>query len=309
MKIAFEAKTFLKWFLMWSCDVVPWVSGWTIAFLLWIYDRLIKDIASFDIESIKLLLSLNFAKFWKKMDMNFLVSLFLWIVFAIFSLAKLVQYLLLNYPIQIYSFFVGLMIASLVILFKNIKFDSKNIYKLLLFLILWIFVWYIWTSLSIIDFKPNLFTTFFVWMVAIIAMILPWISWSYLLLMLNYYHYLIDIVANINLSKILILLVFVLWAVFGLLLFSKILNFIKNKYPNILYTVLTWIIVGSIHVLWPRKKVIKYYLNSKWQQIPLIQVKVLPLNFIDLLSFSPFFFLGLFFVLIIYKAFKTTFNK
>ncbi len=269
---------------MGTCDVIPWVSGWTIAFITWIYDRLIDAIASFKPELFKLFWQKQIKKIRNHIDWAFLLALFSGIAIAIFSLARVVKKWLKYYPSQIWSFFIWLLIASIIILFKNISLTKKNIWQILCFILAWAVLWFLGTNFPLMQTEPTLLTTFFAGAIAIIAMILPWISGSYLLLMLNHYYHLLDIVSNIgNLENIIFLGVFLLWTLVWILSFAKLLSFIKKKYSNQLYAILTGIIIGSLQMLRPWKKAIEYYQNSKWESIPLIWEKIIPTDIKEIL--------------------------
>ena len=111
---------FVKWVLMWTCDVIPWVSGWTIAFITWIYDKLIDSLYGFNLKTLKLVFKWKIKDAWNAINGWFLVALFLWIFVAVFTLAKLISFLLANYPSYVRAFFFWLVISSVIILIKSL---------------------------------------------------------------------------------------------------------------------------------------------------------------------------------------------
>ncbi len=268
---------FLKWLLMWTCDVIPWVSGWTIAFITWIYDELIDSLYAFNLKTLKLLLQWKIKKVWKEINGNFLLSVFTGIFVAIFTLAKLIHYLLHTYPSFVWAFFFGLILASAIILRKSIK-KFKIIY--LLFLMVGTLVWYYLTSLPVFNLGSGSLTMFASWAIAIIAMILPGISGSYILLILwQYQEVLWNVVAIVewNLNAIIPILIFIGWAVIGLISFAKLLHWIKSRWHDQMVIVLIWFILWSLNKIWPWKETVSTFLDRHGEMQPLIQKNILPL--------------------------------
>lgn len=269
---------FLKWVLMWSCDVIPWVSWWTIAFITWIYDKLIDSLYWFNLKTLKLVFKWKIKEAWKAINWWFLLSVFCWIVVAILTLAKLISFLLSQYPSFVWSFFFWLVLASVIILIKSLKNWFKKIY--LMWLVIWALIWLLLTSLPSIHLWNSNVALFFSWAVAIMAMILPWISGSYILLILWQYQnvlwYVVDFTSR-NRSAIIPLIIFVLWCVIWLILFSKFLHWVKAKWHDQMVVVLTWFILWSLQKIRPRKEIIQTYVDSKWVEQPLIQKNILPI--------------------------------
>lgn len=275
---------FLKGTLMWACDVVPWVSGGTIAFITWIYDKLIDSLYNFNLKTLKLILKWKFKEAWKAVNWWFLVTLFLWILVAILTLAKLISFLLSNYPSYLWAFFFGLIIASVIILIKSLKNWFKWSY--LCWLFFWIIIWFALTSLPTLNLWTGNLALFFSGAIAIMAMILPWVSGSYILVLLWQYQNIIWYVGDLtsrNRWAIVPLIVFILWCIVWLILFSKLLHWIKENRHDQMVVVLTGFIIWSLQKVWPWKETIETYLDIHWKEQPLIQNNILPSRSNDVL--------------------------
>ena len=209
--------------------------------------------------------------------------MFLWILVAVLTLAKLISFLLSNYPSYVWAFFFWLVISSVIILIKSLKHWFKWSY--LLWLLVWAAIWFVLTSLPVMNLWNGKLTLFVSWAIAIMAMILPWISWSYILLILWQYQnvlgYVIELTSR-NWSAIVPLIIFVLWCVVWLILFAKLLHWVKERWHDEMVVVLTWFIIWSLQKLWPWKKTIKYYIDSHDAKQPLIQNNVWPNFSIDI---------------------------
>lgn len=268
---------FLKWILMWACDVIPGVSWGTIAFITWIYDDLIDALYAFNMNTLRLLFKGKIKQVWKVINGNFLVLLFSGIFLAIFTLAKLINHLLFTYPSLLRAFFFGLILASAIILIRSIK-KFKVIY--LLFLVVWILIWYYLTSLPTFNLWSGNLTMFASGAIAIIAMILPGISGSYILLILWQYQEVLWNVVSIvewNFHAIIPILIFIAWAIVGIVSFAKILHWVKSKWHDQMVIVLTWFILWSLNKIWPWKETLSTFVDRHWEVQPLIQWNIIPL--------------------------------
>ena len=183
-KIREKILIYLKGMLMWACDVVPGVSGGTIAVITGIYERLIQAIKNV-VPNLKYFFTWKWKIFWKNIDGTFLLILILWIGTSFVLFANLITNAIENYPILIWSFFVGLILISAVFLWKQVKRDWKTILCLIIF---WVLAYFITaptnTPLSITSTR---WWTFICGSIAICAMILPWISGSFMLVLLWMY--------------------------------------------------------------------------------------------------------------------------
>ncbi|WP_136467233.1 DUF368 domain-containing protein [Flagellimonas onchidii] len=241
----------LKGIAMGAADAVPGVSGGTIALVSGIYEELVGTISNINIDLFKLLLKGKIKEFWQNANGNFVLALGIGILVSYVSFMKLAKYLLEHHPILIWSFFLGLIIASIWYMAKQIQ---KWTPTLVLFLIIGIGIGYFLTTLPTAEANDNLAYFFFCAAIAICAMILPGISGTFILILLGAYSTLSTAVAEFDIKK---LLVFVSGAVIGLLSFSKVLKWLLNKYHFQTFAVLTGLIIGSINQVWPWKKVLQ----------------------------------------------------
>lgn len=238
----------LKGIAMGAADVVPGVSGGTIAFITGIYEQLLDSIKSVDITALKMLGTFKFGQFWKKINGNFLGSLLLGIAISIFSLAKVMKWLLDNEPIGTWSFFFGLIIASaLLVSGKVTKWNFGTIASL----IAGIAAGYIITALSPTTTPDTWWFIMLSGAIAICAMILPGISGSFILLLLGKYYFIMTAVSELNIP---VLLLFTVGAVAGIIGFSHVLSWLLKNYHNIMVAILTGIMVGSLNKVWPWKQ-------------------------------------------------------
>ena len=239
---------FLKGMAMGAADVVPGVSGGTIAFISGIYDPLLRSINAINLSLFKTLKAEGIKGAWKSINGPFLLLLFAGIATSVVSLAKLLSTLLETQPIMLWSFFFGLILASIVLVWKPIEHSNKWSTALLSG------VGFV-SALSISLFNPlpeasSLIYLFFSGALAICAMILPGISGSFILVLLGSYPTVLNAVHERNLS---VLLVVGAGAVFGLLSFSKLLKWIFEHFKNATLTVLVGFIAGSLPKIWPWK--------------------------------------------------------
>jgi putative membrane protein len=234
---------------MGAADVVPGVSGGTIALLTGIYPRLINAITGFNIESIQFFFKGQFKKFWDAVDGNFVLPLLIGIACAFLLLAHPIKHSIEHYPILTWSFFFGLIIASAILIVHSIEDKKLSQYFWLipgLLFGLWV------GSLSSIPFPSNNIAVLIAGMLAISAMILPGISGSFILVLLGMYQILITAVADRHLPTILI---FMCGAIVGLMVFSRIIKFILNKFYNITLFFLSGLMIGSLVKVWPWKSI------------------------------------------------------
>ena len=264
------AVVMLKGIGMGAADVVPGVSGGTIAFIVGIYDELIDSIKSINIHSLKLLFTGKFIAFWKAINANFLLSLIVGIAISIFSLAKLITYLLDNEPVLVWAFFFGLVLASTWFVSKDIK--EWN-WKTILGFIAGAAIAYYITIATPAETSTNLLFIFFCGAIAICAMILPGISGSFILLLLGKYYYIME---AINKLDFVVLGVFAVGALLGITSFSRVLSYALKHFRNITLSVLTGFMLGSLNKVWPWKEVVETYVNSHGEVKPLVENNILP---------------------------------
>ena len=241
----------LKGMAMGAADVVPGVSGGTIAFIAGIYDELINSIKSINMHSLKLLFTGKIAAFWKAVNGNFLFALLLGIAISVFSLAKLITYLLLNEPVLVWSFFFGLVLASTWFVTKDIK--GWNWKTVAGFVGGAVITYYI-TVATPAETSTNLMFIFLCGAIAICAMILPGISGSFILVLLGKYFYVMEAVKTLDLV---VLGVFAFGAALGITSFSRVLSYALKNFRNITLSVLSGFMLGSLNKVWPWKEVEK----------------------------------------------------
>ena len=292
---------FLKGTAMGAADIIPGVSGGTIAFITGIYEELIDSINSFDLKLIKIFQLHGIKAVWEEINGNFLFFLFTGILISIFSLANIIVYLIDNHTIKIWSFFFGLVSASIWVVGTNIKKWNKKL--LFIFMLSSIFAFFI-TQLSPVSNVEQSWFIFFSGFIGICAMILPGISGSFILLILGSYETIIEAIKFRDFS---ILLIFGLGAIVGLLSFAKLLKFLFKKFHDIIITIMTGFLFGSIHKLWPWK--INYgdpiYINSEGK-IDYLQRNISPFSYEGepQLIFSLLFFLIGFFIIFFFELKK-----
>lgn len=263
----------LKGCAMGMADVVPGVSGGTIAFISGIYEELIDSIRSVGPQALKLLLRGRFAEFWRHINGRFLLPVLLGIATAIFSLARLMTYLLTNHPIAVWSFFFGLIVASALLVAKQIgRWNAATVAALLIGVVA---AW--WITVATPAETPN--DWWFVMLagsIAICAMILPGISGAFILLLLGKYQYIMHAVGALDIP---VIAVFVVGAAVGIVLFSHLLSWLLKHRHDVTVAVLMGFMVGSLNKVWPWKEVVETYTDSHGKLQPLVESNVLPTTY------------------------------
>ena len=262
----------LKGVAMGAADVVPGVSGGTIAFISGIYEELIASINKVNLKTFKILKKEGLNAMWRAVNGNFLVSLLIGIVVSIISLAKLIRHLLETQPILIWSFFFGLVLASIIYVAKQIT--KWNLLRILMLLLGAFGAFYITTltpQITEISY-PYIFLS---GALAICAMILPGISGSYILLLLGMYKPILDAIHE---KDIKVLGTLILGTIVGLLSFSRLLKWLFDHYQNITLATLTGFIIGSLNKIWPWKEILESeMINGKLKVLQ--EESVSPFNF------------------------------
>ena len=257
---------------MGAADVVPGVSGGTIAFISGIYEELITSINNVDPALLKIWKNEGFNSFWKKLNGNFLVALFLGIFISLFSLATLVSWLLENEPILLWSFFFGLVAASIFFVGKEIaKWNLATVIMLLLGAAIAYFI----TTLPASENASSLPYLFMSGALAVCAMILPGISGAFILVLLGSYKTILDAVHE---REIKVIVTVALGAIFGLLSFAKLLKWMFSHYKNLTLALLTGFILGSLNKIWPWKVILEAKTIGD-KIIPLKEQNISPFNF------------------------------
>ncbi|MEZ7875914.1 MAG: DUF368 domain-containing protein [Polaribacter sp.] len=264
----------LKGMAMGAADVVPGVSGGTIAFISGIYEELLESISNINFKLLKTLKSDGIKAAWKQVNGSFLLALFIGIFISIISLAKTIKWLLENEPILLWSFFFGLVLASIIYIGKQI---SKWNTKAIIILIIGAFVAYYITTLNpLVTENSSLLFMFLAGSIAICAMILPGISGAFIMVLLGAYK---PILSALNDRDYKTVATVFLGAIVGLLVFSKILKWMFTNYKNYTLAILTGFIVGSLNKIWPWKETLTWRINSHDLEVPFKQQSISPFSF------------------------------
>jgi len=262
----------LKGMAMGAADVVPGVSGGTIAFITGIYQELINTISGIDSSLIQVWRESGTKAMWRKANGSFLLALLTGILISILTLMRLTNYLLDNHPVMVWSFFFGLIVASVWFVAKQIpKWNFKIVLALIIGAALALYI----SSLPPLNVQSNNWFLFLAGALAVCAMILPGISGAFILVLLGAYKTITEAAQNLDFKTLAIVAV---GAVFGLLSFSRILKWLFNNYSNITLAVLTGFIAGSLNKIWPWKEVLE---TAKYGEkiVVIKEVSVLPSNF------------------------------
>lgn len=277
----------LKGMAMGAADVVPGVSGGTIAFISGIYQELIDTINGVSLSFFKVWKQEGFLFAWRKINGAFLISLLLGIAISILSLAKIITYLLKNESIAVWSFFFGLVVASIVFIGKQIS--QWNFKTILALILAGIVSYYITIAKPIASPDSNIFL-FFSGFTAIIAMILPGVSGAFILLLMGSYEAVMKTInqfrdglvgGDLDLlgNALLKIFIFGAGAILGLKLFSKVLHWMFEKHKAITLAILTGFMIGSLNKVWPWKLVLETRINSHGETVPFLEKSILPNHF------------------------------
>ncbi len=276
-----------KGIAMGAADVVPGVSGGTIAFISGIYEELIETIHKLDLGFFRLWKSSGFKTAWNTYNLTFLLALFSGVIVSILSLAKLITWLLTDHPILVWSFFFGLVVASILFVGKQItQWNFKTVVAIVLAAALALFI----TLAKPIGSPESSWFLFVAGFIAIIAMILPGISGAFILLLLGAYSPVINTLAQLSEGIALLnwsmignasmkLGIFALGAIIGLKVFSRTLNWMFKHYKNLTLAVLTGFMIGALNKIWPWKEVLQYRTNHKGVKVPFIEESILPASY------------------------------
>ena len=264
----------LKGMAMGAADVVPGVSGGTIAFISGIYEELLSTISNVNLSLLKTLKTSGIKAAWKQLNGSFLVALFLGIFVSIVSLAKVIKHLLESQPILLWSFFFGLVLASIIYIAKQIT--DWNFEAFLILIIGAVLAYFITTLNPLVSENSSSLFVFLAGAIAICAMILPGISGSFILVLLGAYKPVLEAINNRDFKTI---LVFMAGAVVGLLTFSRVLKWLFKNHKNLTLAVLTGFIIGSLNKIWPWKETLTWRINSRGVEVPFNQQSISPFSF------------------------------
>lgn len=282
------------YFLLWckglamgAADVVPGVSGGTIAFISGIYEELLQTIDGFSLKLLKNLKNVGFLQTWKSANASFFLVLIVGILTSVFTFAKIISSLLKENPILVWSFFFGLVLASIWMIGKQI--NSWKFLQILTLLVGAVLSYGV-TILEPSGTTESYWFLFIAGFLAIIAMILPGISGAFILVLLGAYESILNTVNNLRIalttaqgdlfwqsfSKIFIMVV---GAILGLKVFSGVLTWMFKHHKNLTLALLTGFMVGSLNKIWPWKKVISWHVNSQNETVPLLEKSISPMAY------------------------------
>jgi len=253
---------FIKGMGLGIANIIPGVSGGTMALITRIYEELIYSLKSFDNKALKLLISFDFKEFIKHVNLYFLLIVFTGSIVSVFFTANIFKFLFTNYPILIWSFFFGLIAASTYFVGKRIKkWRSLNIIILIIGLSIAILLSFIPPANE----NNNLFFIFICGIIGISGMLLPGLSGSFLLILMGNYE-LLMVTALIELDYLL-LSVFVAGSVVGFISISHVIYWLLKHYKDAILALLTGFILGSLKMIWPWKKIIKSMIINEEERV------------------------------------------
>ena len=290
-------RLYFKGVAMGAADIVPGVSGGTIALISGIYEELIFTLKNINLSLLKTLFKDGFKVFWKSLNGNFLSVLLLGIASSVILLAQVIVFLLENHEFKIWGFFFGLIISSAFLIIKDV--NPLNTMQ-----IIWILSGIVIAALISLSNTTQIPDTdiyiFLTGSIAITAMILPGISGSFILLLLSKYEYIITAIKEFNIRT---LLVFALGCIFGLIIFSRILHFLFQNYKMNLLSLLSGFLIGSLIKIWPFRKVLETRINSDGIEEVITTQPIIPnLQYQEeLIFFVLFTLIGYFLISVIQK--------
>ena len=264
----------LKGMGMGAADVIPGVSGGTIAFITGIYEELVHSIKNINFRTISTIWRQGLPAFWKEVNGNFLLAVVGGIMISVLTLARILEYLLVNHPILIWSFFFGLIIGSAIFVARSI--EKWNIWTAIS-LTAGIAIAWIITSITPAETTEAYWFIFLAGALAICAMILPGISGSFILLLLGKYQFILTALNEARVSVIAVLLV---GALTGIVSFSHLLSWLLNKFHHLTIAILAGFMIGSLNKIWPWKITVETFADSHGITQPLLQDNVLPGRFV-----------------------------
>ncbi len=259
-----------KGFCMGASDVIPGVSGGTMAFILGIYEELIDAIRSFDLKSIQLLLTLRLRGLLDRISWQFVLAVGIGILTAIFTLARALSWLLQNRPVLIWSFFLGLILASTLSVSRRVEGWCLSTWLGLLGGMVGTYFLVGLVPLSTPDSPWFLFLS---GAVAICAMILPGISGAFILVLLGKYQFVLEAVNN---RDFFILAIVAAGAVVGIAAFSRLLGWLLRNYHDLMVAVLTGLMLGSLRKVWPWKETVENFVASHGKVVTIVHANILP---------------------------------
>lgn len=273
--------TYLKGMAMGAADIVPGVSGGSIALIAGIYQQLLDSINAFNLDNLLLLKSFQIKELYARVNGNFLLSLLLGIMTSIFALSSVITYLMEEQPIPLWSFFTGLILVSAFLILKEIK--RWNWVILAAIVLGTLIAWWV-TNLPPTTTPDAGWFTFVAGAIAICAMILPGISGSFILLILGKYE---TILAALAQKDFLTLALFASGCLVGILTFSRVVAFLLRRFHDVTIGLLSGFMLGSVNELWPWKVVTSWRTSSSGQQKPFLTENILPSDYLAQVGQEP----------------------
>ena len=266
---------------MGAADVVPGVSGGTIAFITGIYEELIQSIKQLDFNSVKLLFTFKFREFWSRVNGGFLLTVLSGITISIVTFAKVMFYFLETHPIKVWSFFFGLIVISAITILRQVKeWKKRRVFALLV----GVGIAYYITIATPATTPETYWYVFLSGVIAICAMILPGISGAFILLILGKYEFITGALHEYNFP---VIITFILGCIVGLLSFVRAISWVLNKYHYTAVSLLSGFMIGSLNKVWPWKKVMTYRLNEVGEQVPVLDKNILPTEYLKEVGEAP----------------------
>ncbi|GGI69874.1 DUF368 domain-containing protein [Shewanella gelidii] len=266
---------------MGAADVVPGVSGGTIAFITGILDTLLNSVRKINPSLIDVIRKQGLKAAFIHVNGTFLGVLLAGILTSIFTLAKLISWLLSHHPIPVWSFFFGLIIISVIHMLKQVQGITPA--RVILFIAGILFAWAI-TILNPIALQPTYLNIMIAGSIAICAMVLPGISGSFILLLMGLYTPILGAVKSLDVA---IIMCFACGALFGILTFSHLLSAMLRRWHDATLVFLTGLMLGTLGKIWPWKQTLTWRTNSRGEQVPLVQENLLPNQFLEVTGHEP----------------------
>lgn len=254
-------------------DVIPGLSGGSVAFITGIYSEMVRSLRAIDREAFELIAKKRYQDFWNKINGTFLVVLFSGIITSLFTLARLVTYLQTKFPILVWSFVFGLVLISALLVLRDIK--KWNIGIVAAF-ICGALVSFGITLLSPTQTPASIWFVFLTGMLSVCALLIPGLSGAFILLLLGKYQYMVNALISFN---FLVIIVFLGGCVAGLIGFSRFLTWTLDNYHNATLALLTGFMLGALNKVWPWRQILEYVTNSKGEQVPAFDRSILPWNY------------------------------
>ncbi|MFP4065025.1 MAG: DUF368 domain-containing protein [Bacteroidales bacterium] len=271
----------LRGMAMGAVDVVPGMSGGTIALITGIYKELIFSIKSFNPRLVTTLRKEGIAAAWKQINGNFLLAVITGVLISIFSLAKAVSWLLANHPMMVWSFFFGLITGSAI--YVVLRMERYNLRGLVFFL-LGGFIAYYFTIATPATTPEQLWFIFIAGSIAFCAMILPGLSGAFILIFLGKYEFMLNALVELNLK---VIAVFAVGGIAGVVAFSNVIGWLFKKHPNSTLALLAGFMAGSLNKLWPWKKTLETHIDSLGEEIPLLEQSISPGMYAEIYGQDP----------------------